>query len=47
MKDQILEETSKRMRTPLESEFDRRARIDEIKKTKIGALGYFEQFAYK
>lgn len=29
------------MRTPLESEHDRRAKIEEIKKTKIGSLGYF------
>lgn len=40
-KNQIEEEAAKRMEDSTEKEKDRKKKISEIKKQKIGTLGYF------
>lgn len=47
VKDQIEDETDKRKRTPYQIEEDKILKSAEIKKTKIGTLGYFEMFPYE
>jgi hypothetical protein len=47
VKDQIEDETVMRMRDGAETEKLRKQKIEEIKKQKIGTLGYFEIFPYQ